>query len=484
MAAIPSLPFNIKNGTPADATQVMADFNLVWSYLDGLYEASGVTPGTYGSAGGIPQITVNSRGQITSVTTITDASDLTSTATGSITARSAADRDADIFNILDYGGKGDGAFDNATAIAAALTEIGTNGGTLYFPFGTYRFSAFPAITANNIYLRGAGIGATVLAPTYATGNVIQFGTNISITARCGVSDLMIVPTIARTGGANIFIGGAAQIQIDNVQMIGGFDGLAVETYGNQSGLYISTLIMLGLTGEAMPLGKASATVVNEIFIDKCTIASCTNGINIYCASGIYASNISLFQSANNGVAFLPSGNGIFGLWFSNCLMDTCTGVGWYFANTFKMGNINLSNCAGNSCGRGLQVATGCLLNGLACKGLNVENNSFEGILCQAGKNLLFDSCTAWCNSTSANAGFIGISFAPGCSEFNVINCFSGLGGFLEANGGANKQSFGIAIDNSVNNYSVIGCNTPGNQTAGFFGIGGTATQVVANNRHS
>jgi hypothetical protein len=64
----------------------------------------------------------------------------TVTATGSTSARTLASRFADTVNVKDWGATGDGTTDDTTAINAAKAVVVSNGGTLYFPQGTYLIS--------------------------------------------------------------------------------------------------------------------------------------------------------------------------------------------------------------------------------------------------------------------------------------------------------------------------------------------------------
>lgn len=51
---------------------------------------------------------------------------------------------SDLINVKDYGAVGDGQTDDTQAIKAAVTYLNTNGGTLYFPVGTYNVSVASA----------------------------------------------------------------------------------------------------------------------------------------------------------------------------------------------------------------------------------------------------------------------------------------------------------------------------------------------------
>jgi len=66
-----------------------------------------------------------------------------------------------VANVKDstYGAVGDGTTDDTTAIQAALTAVGTNGGTIYFPVGRYKITSALTVSRNQ-KLVGEGSGSS------------------------------------------------------------------------------------------------------------------------------------------------------------------------------------------------------------------------------------------------------------------------------------------------------------------------------------
>jgi hypothetical protein len=77
-------------------------------------------------------------------------SSLTATATGSTTARSLANRFADVVNVLDFGAFNDGtnAAATTTAIQNAVAFVATSGKQIFFPAGTYKISSVISTTGH------------------------------------------------------------------------------------------------------------------------------------------------------------------------------------------------------------------------------------------------------------------------------------------------------------------------------------------------
>jgi len=59
-----------------------------------------------------------------------------------------------VFDVTQYGAKGDGVEDDSAAIRAAITAVGEKGGVVYFPNGTYNVSRALFVHTNGTVLRG------------------------------------------------------------------------------------------------------------------------------------------------------------------------------------------------------------------------------------------------------------------------------------------------------------------------------------------
>jgi hypothetical protein len=57
-----------------------------------------------------------------------------------------------------YGAKGDGSIDDTAALQSAINAVGSNGGTVFFPPGSYYIKSSLSSAASNLVLQGAGSG--------------------------------------------------------------------------------------------------------------------------------------------------------------------------------------------------------------------------------------------------------------------------------------------------------------------------------------
>lgn len=111
--------------------------------------------------GGVDQMTVSNAGVVTANSFVGNIAGLQGnlipvTATGSTTARTLANRTADIYNVKDFGAIGDGVANDKDAIQLAIdTATAAGGGTVYFPKGTY-LTKSTILAKSNVTLIGDG----------------------------------------------------------------------------------------------------------------------------------------------------------------------------------------------------------------------------------------------------------------------------------------------------------------------------------------
>ena len=127
--------------------------------------------------GGVDQMTVSNAGVVTANSFVGAISNTNVTATGSTTARTLANRFADVVNVLDFGADPTGAVDSTDEIQDALNTSSTS---IYFPKGTYLISnplntSTPVLTSSvdNRVISGDGVitaNAQVKVALKITGN--------------------------------------------------------------------------------------------------------------------------------------------------------------------------------------------------------------------------------------------------------------------------------------------------------------------------
>lgn len=125
-----------------------------------------------------------------------------------------------------YGAVGDGVTDDTAAINSAITAANAaGGGTVYLPPGTYYLGSGPLFNAssaiNNIWLRGAGRGATTLkangALTGGTADLIRFviPTSSAYAQNIAITD-MTLDCSAATAGNGMTLQGVNFLRLQRI----------------------------------------------------------------------------------------------------------------------------------------------------------------------------------------------------------------------------------------------------------------------------
>ena len=103
------------------------------------------------------------------------------------------------FNVMDYGATGNNTTDDTTAIQSAINAVGSSGGTVVFPAGTYKISS-PLVADSNLILAGVSDGASVIRQTSTTADALT-GTDLT---RLTIQDLTVQGPSSGTGnGINL-----------------------------------------------------------------------------------------------------------------------------------------------------------------------------------------------------------------------------------------------------------------------------------------
>jgi hypothetical protein len=179
------------------------------------------------------------------------------------------------FNVKDpaYGATGDGSTDDTAAIQAAENAADDNGGTLYFPPGTYNITAALAIDGN-VNMVGAGTDATYLSlNSAANADLLALAA-----ATKGLQKISGISFICAQANSGSFIGLAAssRVLITNCHFLGdNMTGEMIDGYtATPSYLAINDNVFEGgsSTIDHIRTTATSAFVINNTFIINNTAA--------------------------------------------------------------------------------------------------------------------------------------------------------------------------------------------------------------------
>lgn len=168
-----------------------------------------------------------------------------------------------VYNVYDFGAKGDGVTDDITAITAAINAAGATSGKVWFPYGTYLISTPITLLSayNSVELMGDGKGSIIQAKAGFTGNALLYwaggGAGIN---RLTVRDLRFY------GGSGTT---SANPACDAIQLNSSFQSTLIE--GCQFD---------NINGWAVQLIALSSGNIGYTQIANCTALHCANGYRV------------------------------------------------------------------------------------------------------------------------------------------------------------------------------------------------------------
>ena len=493
-----SLPF-LQVNSGAATYVVGADNNGVWSY----YSPNLSPTLAGGSAGQVPwQISTNvtgftatgtsgqllQSGATNSPTWITP-NNLLVTSTGSTTARTLANRFADVVNVKDFGAIGDGVTDDTAAIQAAVNAAPLIGGTVFFPNGTYKFSGVTITKGISLIGEGYQDSATHFINPSATAPFFSFSNATGIK----VSNFKASSSVTRTGGAFLSFNTTSRVKISDFYMSGYYTGIIVDFSDN---IVIDSFSMFNGIHTAIQVGKNARVencainngyIKNETtaatygvfagYVDVFSIGSGLIIINhgtcfqIAPTAGQTASLIdcygSVFDTATNGVVILPNGGSVIRADFVGVWCGVHSNAGMTINST--LGQITSIRVAGGDftvCGFGINCEG---LNSLEViiSGAQISGNGV-GVRLQSCGGVSIDSCNIGGGGQESinTLGFITTTNSNGALQNNTF--------------GTNTTNVsGLSSAPNVLAYGNIGIDNQKPYTPTVSSVSGSLTTVSA-----
>jgi hypothetical protein len=399
-----------------------------------------------------------------------------------------------VFNVQDFGAKGNGTHDDTSSIQKAIKAAqSAHGGTVYLPSGTYKTTSTLLITAANISVEGEG-ASSIIACAFAKGDILRVARTSSTAALVAnglFTDFAIISTVKKTSGAALAMDGVQDMRICNVHAVSrvysdpnnlwdsftfhDFTIVVMENckiqaqnkgitcWGNQVGADI--WITGGTLCSFTPIGVHVGGGVGGVYFDE--FLCYLNGSNVLIDDKLAgtANREIIFNEAvldgsyRHNVEVMP--NGVYILTFQNT---------WF-------SNSGFDGQAGHPDGCLLRVHPGAILHpsNVTVSGCKMFNGYGSGIFAESGAWTITGSDISL-NGQGAAGGY-GVILAGGASG-TVIS-----GNSLHTNGnypGAKPVGVGIKIASGVNEYVVTSNNLTANGTAGLVDEGGPSKIVDLN----
>lgn len=312
----------------------------------------------------------------------------------------------DVVSIKDFGGVGDDATDNTTALINAINSLGAAGGCVRFPAGTYRITPTSFSNLNNITLEGVGRYNSIIRLS-AAGIAMRFNNCQWLTIR----NLYFGQT-----GAAQSLAGAVGVQLDGNSSNGLIEDCGFFAFAG-GGVNVN-----GLPGAA----QSGNQVINNYFIGN-------GGTQLRFAS----SNDFHIEGNQFGYLLGVAGAAI------GCLLDTSS-AGSY-TNNYHWNNT------------------------IGCKSINsfynriignrFEENGRQGLWLESANNCIVNGNTFHTNSLETYGAYDNAYFK------NLVQCVISNNTSFDFSGGVSNHRWGMYIDNACDGVSIHG-NKASGYTAG------------------
>lgn len=371
---------------------------------------------------------------------------------------------------------GTATLDVSTPINNAISA--NVGHQIYFPPGTYSTtSPLDAADNPNVYIKGAGVGSTIIKPTAAvTSYVFRFGNTGSQDQ--GISDLTIDNSLAPSASALQI--NAGHFYLNNIAVSGANIGFNI--LGGTIQYFTNFTINNSVTAGIHIAGGNDNYFTNGVMDSPSTAQPTKGGIWVEQSDAFWAINLDLIHQGDGMLLAPGSGQYITWPFVMNSAFDTGnlhgihlspTGTGYIKGATF------IGNWTSTNDGNGFYIDGTGTVDGVRVIGHRSFNNTLSGYTVAAGNftNLSFNDDDASGNSKVSSGTYSGFDMGAGVSGFSITNCRSGQEALF-----ANTQSRGIIVNpGASNSYVISGNDLRGNINNSLYDLGTGTTKIVKGN---
>jgi hypothetical protein len=419
------------------------------------------------------QLMANELGKLTNIT-----------ATGSTTARTLANRFADVVNVKDFGAVGNDVTDDTAAIQAAIDSLsGAKGGIVFFPAGLYKTTSTINVKKDLIWLVGANTNASAIRVYHDNGAGVNVehptSPGSSFINGFGISNMMIRARVLTTSNAALVLNKVQSVYLTNLVCSDHFGGV----HARGGALHYCTNLSVTGPRASAPVSwtgpqagsffyklsrSSDGSYPFEIFVStfnfrfsEPNINYIDNGIVISAVDGVWFDNGHIMGCDNANVLIAPESGTeqITGIRFNNCWLDNNSSYGIRIsgATSSQFGVVELSQTRFlTPTAHAIFVESSAAdFGGITMNGGVIHKAGFFGMLIRAGKQYIINGVEFAACNTSGTANTAAISVQEGVDNVIISSCqFTQTQSSVTA---PLMQGVRISPDSS-SQINVTGCN--------------------------
>ena len=384
---------------------------------------------------------------------------------------------SDAVNIKWFGAAGDSVTDDTTAIQACIDSIGSLGGVVYIPCGTYKTTSSITISNHGITVLGEGVSSKILI-TNQTSNIFTVEKSGGSTEIRNIifRDFSVMSTSVKSSGAafactkisrssweNVFIGAQEDVTVYGNTLYSGITLNQFDYCRIDGGIIYTTQIGVSCNGDSLSLFGAQLVLTGGLRILNQTAVNGSGVLVGGGAGGVFFDcldiignywNVRIDTSLQPGV---PNREIFFG---SSASLDSALQSGIIVGAdscTHLMINGSWISSSGinNSLSSGIEVLSTNANLRIGIVGCRIFNNKGGGIYC-AGGDVVISGCVIYGNGTGT-----GVTVANGYGNGIWITGTTGsaalTGNSVFANGYVTAGAgYGIKLLNTIPFFNVSG----------------------------